>query len=313
MKTFAILYLVVAISLALLLVSFFLPQPQKPILPAAISKSTAVSIKPPEVEVILAGDVMLGRTVETKSAGLGDYAYPFREIGERLKEADIVFINLENSIIENCPVHTSGFKFCSSPKMLEGLSFSGVDIVSLANNHAGNYEQKGLEETRNLLTQKGIATTGLGELVILKREDTLFGFLGFDLTARNLREKDIALISQSNSKVDILIVGVHWGAEYTQTPTDIQRIWAKEMISSGADVIAGHHSHWVQSSEIIEGKPVYYSLGNLIFDQMWSERTKKGEVVELTFKDGQLESSTERQTYMSSWGQPSFSEAYLGD
>jgi len=312
-KTFAFLYLVVAISLALLFRSLPLSQDKKSALPAKITTTPNVSDKSPEIKVILAGDVMLGRTVETKSSELGDYSYPFRKVGERLKGSDIVFINLENPIIEDCPEHSGGYKFCSSPKMLQGLTFSGVDIVNLANNHAGNYGQEGIEETIKLLAQKGIAATGLGELVILKREDTSFGFLGFDLTTRNLDEKDISLIHLSNSKVDVLIVGVHWGVEYTQTPTEIQWIWAKEIILAGADVIAGHHPHWVQGSETIEGKPVYYSLGNFVFDQMWSERTKEGEIVELIFKDGQLDSSRGLGIYMPSWGQPSFSEALLPD
>ena len=309
MKTFAILYLVVAISLALLLVSLFLPRAHKLVLPANITTTPNVSSKSPEIEVILVGDVMLGRTVETKSSELGDYSYPFRKVGERLKGSDIVFINLENPIIEDCPEHSSGFKFCSSPKMLEGLIFSGVDIVNLANNHSGNYGQKGIEETIRLLAQKGIAATGLGELVILKREDTSFGFLGLDLTVRNLNEKDLSIIRRSNSKVDVLIVGIHWGVEYTQIPTDLQRVWAKKIVTAGADVIAGHHPHWVQSSETIDSKPVYYSLGNFVFDQMWSEDTKKGKVLELIFIGGKQDSLKERQTYMFSWGQPSFTEA----
>lgn len=308
MKTFAILYLAVAIILALLFISLPIFQNNKPLLSANITTTPNVLSKPQEVKVILTGDVMLGRTVEIKSRELGDYSYPFRKVGERLNGSDIVFINLENPIIENCPEHSGGFKFCSSPKMLQGLSFAGVDIVNLANNHAGNYGQIGIEESIKLLAQKGIAATGLGELVILKRGDTTFGFLGFDLTTSKLNEKDISLIRRSNSKVDLLIIGIHWGMEYSTTPTRIQKIWAKEIILAGADVIAGHHPHWAQGSETIEDKPVYYSLGNFVFDQMWSERTKAGEIIELTFKDGKLDSSTEINTYMSFWGQPSFQE-----
>ena len=313
MKTIAFLYLGVALSLILLFVSLLIPLPKKPAEKAGIPKTLAVSTQQSKLEVILTGDVMLGRTVEIKSAEEGDYAYAFRKVGESLRQADIVFINLENPIIEDCPPHTDGFKFCASPKMLEGLVFSGVDIVNLANNHAGNYGQKGIEETQSLLRQKGIAATGLGELVILEREDTLFGFLGFDLTTRNLSEEDLMIINQSNTKVDVLIIGVHWGVEYTQTPTDTQRVWAREIIEAGADAIAGHHPHWVQSSEIIDGKPVYYSLGNFVFDQMWSERTREGTVVELTFRDGKLDSLGERQTYMFFWARPSFSDAYPGN
>ena len=312
MKIFAVLYLAVALSLGVFFVSYLIPRSEKRAKETNL-KTLAVSTKSSEVTVILTGDVMLGRSVEAESAENGDYAYPFRKVGEKLQGAAIVFINLENPIIEDCPVHLEGFKFCASPKMLEGLTFAGVDIVNLANNHSGNFGQKGIEETQRKLEEKGIKATGLGELVVLKREDTLFGFLGFDLTLRNLSQEGLNLIEVSDKKVDILIVGVHWGVEYTQTPKDIQRVWAKEMISAGADVIAGHHPHWVQSSEVIDAKPVYYSLGNLVFDQMWSERTKEGIVLKLTFKNRQLDSIGERQTYMFSWGQPTFSEAYLGD
>ncbi|OGM02495.1 hypothetical protein A2115_00710 [Candidatus Woesebacteria bacterium GWA1_41_8] len=308
MKTIAFLYLGVAFSMVLIFVSLLLPLPQKTTETAGIPKTLAISTQPPELKVILTGDVMLGRTVETKSAEEGDYAYPFRRVGERLRDSDIVFINLENPIIEDCPPHADGFKFCASPKMLEGLVFSGVDIVNLANNHSGNYGQNGIEETQNHLRRKGIAATGLGELVILKREGTRFGFLGLDLTTRNLSDNDIELIRRSNTKVDVLILGVHWGVEYTQTPTDIQRTWAREIIQAGADVIAGHHPHWVQISEIIDGKPVYYSLGNFVFDQMWSEETKKGLLIQQIYEDKTLVKEKKSPIYMASWAQPHFIE-----
>jgi poly-gamma-glutamate capsule biosynthesis protein CapA/YwtB (metallophosphatase superfamily) len=162
-------------------------------------------------------------------------------------------------------------------------------------------------DTQRALAQKGIAPTGLGELVILKREGTRFGFLGFDLTVRNLNEKDLILIRESKAKVDVLIVGVHWGVEYTNAPTDTQRSWAKQIVLQGADVIAGHHPHWVQTSEIIDGKPVFYSLGNLVFDQMWSEKTRHGMIAKLKFVEGRLNSKEERKIYIQSWAQPEFS------
>jgi len=181
-----------------------------------------------------------------------------------------------------------------------------VDIVNLANNHSRNYGQPGLEETEDVLNQKGILATGVGNLVKAERKDTVFGFLGFDLTVKYLSVGDLELIKASKDKVDVLVVGVHWGSEYRSEPSVRQREWAKQMIISGADVIVGHHPHWVQSFEFIEGKPVYYSLGNFVFDQMWSVKTREGAVAKLTFKDGKLIKQEFLKTYMTNWAQPEF-------
>lgn len=259
-----------------------------------------------ETRLILTGDVMLGRNVEIMSREVGDFSYPFEKVADRLKNADIVFINLENPIVKNCPTHNSGFTFCATPEMIAGLVFSGVDVVNLANNHSGNYGQVGLNQSVENLAEKEILTTGLGKLITLERDGMIFGFLGFDFTVKSPIKADYELIKSSDSQVDFLIVGVHWGVEYTDKPTESQRIWAKQMVEAGADVIAGHHPHWVQESEFIEGKPVYYSLGNFVFDQMWSEETRKGLVVALTFKGGFLQAQEFFPIYIQNWAQPKF-------
>ena len=258
----------------------------------------------PSVKVILAGDVMLGRTVEIKSKEFGDELFPFRKVAERLNDADLVFVNLESPVIENCPIHESGFKFCSSPGMAEGLNFAGIDIVTIANNHVRNYGQKGLDETIEHLTANNIDYVGFGNMVIKEVEGTKFGFLGFDYLSYLPKEADLDLVRESAEEVDVLIVGVHWGIEYVEIPNALQREWARRIVEAGADVIAGHHPHWVQEIEYIGDVPVYYSLGNFVFDQMWSEKTKKGLAVELTFEDGELVNEETLPTYMSAWAQP---------
>ena len=80
------------------------------------------------------------------------------------------------------------------------------------------------------------------------------------------------------------------------------------MVDSGVDVIVGHGPHWVQDVEYINNKPVYYSLGNFIFDQMWSEETKKGLAVKLIFEGDKLIKEERLPIYMSSWAQPEFIE-----
>ena len=266
-------------------------------------------------KVILTGDVMLGRTVMIKSQEVNDPIYPFRKVADRLREADIVFINLENPIIENCPRHETGFKFCASPELVQGLVFAGVDVVNLANNHAGNYGQKGLEGTKRILEENGIRITGLGNLTIEpsfakasegKQFSSKIGFLGFNLVDRKLSELDLKLIRESDIKVDVLVVGVHWGVEYTSGPTNSQKLIAKSLVEAGADVIAGHHPHWAQDMEYVNGKPVYYSLGNFVFDQMWSEKTRQGLVVRLTIEGDKIVKEERLPIYMKEWAQPEF-------
>src|SRR3990167_5658848 len=72
------------------------------------------------VRLFLAGDVMLGRTVMTNSLDkINDPAYPFWEVAGRMREADIVFVNLENPVVEGCPRHYDGLKFCADPRMVD--------------------------------------------------------------------------------------------------------------------------------------------------------------------------------------------------
>jgi len=250
------------------------------------------------------GDVMLGRSVMTKSLGMNDPPYPFRKVAERLSQADIVFANLENPVISNCPSSDSGFKFCADPKMVEGLKFAGVDIVSLANNHILNYGKEGKMETEKILSDNGIKWVGDGNLETVERNGTEFGFLGFDFVDILPKDSDYQLIKDSRNKVDVLIVMVHWGAEYTPRPTEIQKLIANNLVNAGADVIVGSHSHWVQPIDYINEKPVFYSLGNFVFDQPWSEETKKGLAVQLTFQNGKLINTDNLPIYMNSFAQP---------
>lgn len=73
-----------------------------------------------------------------------------------------------------------------------------------------------------------------------------------------------------------MIVSFHWGDEYTAEPNSRQRFLAHLAIDSGTDLIIGNHPHWVQTKEIYQGKLINYALGNFIFDQMWSDETRKG-------------------------------------
>ncbi len=135
-----------------------------------------------------------------------------------------------------------------------------------------------------------------------------FGFLGFDFVFKKSSEADKyrELILDSAKKCDVLIAIVHWGDEYQDTANNVQRDIAQKFVSWGVGVIIGSHPHWPQNYEYVAGKPVFYSLGNFVFDQMWSEETKKGIVVILTYSGKDIESQEIFKTYIKNVGQPEF-------
>lgn len=258
-----------------------------------------------QTTIIFTGDIMLGRSVMDASLDNNDSFYAFRSTADFLKDADITFGNLENPIVTGCQRHVGGFKFCTTPEIARGLSFAGFDVVTLANNHTNNYGKDGFEETKKYLNEIGIKSVGYNNLEIIEKNNIKFGFLGFDyVTSQKNIEVDLNLIKESDPKVDVLIISPHWGEEYKATANGFQTNLAKRMVDSGADLIIGHHPHWVQNNEEIDGKPVYYSLGNFIFDQMWSEETKKGLVVKITFEGNSVIKREEYKTYIPKMGQP---------
>lgn len=117
-----------------------------------LSFNALISPKPEFQEqittVLFAGDVMLGRSVMGVT--------PFEKVAGFTRDADITFVNLESPIVENCPRTDSGLKFCTDPRTAQGLYDAGVDVVTLANNHSGNYGEKGFVQTKKYLDEMGI-------------------------------------------------------------------------------------------------------------------------------------------------------------
>lgn len=105
---------------------------------------------------------------------------------------------------------------------------------------------------------------------------------------------------------DVVIVFPHWGIEYRATPTDRQRSLGQAAIDAGADLVIGNHPHWAEGMEIYKGKPIWYALGNLVFDQTWSEPTMEGLTLELTFEGKKLVQIHMRSHLILDRAQPNF-------
>ncbi len=262
--------------------------------------------------LVATGDIIPARSVNEQTVKKNDFVWAWRNIRSYLKEADIAFINLESPLLSDCPVINTGFVFCGDRRHVEGMQQSGVDVVSFANNHMGNYGLKGIEETKNILQEYGIRTTGdTNQPAIMTAKDIRIAFLAYNDVGYEesgiawANEADIAEdIQKARKNADVIIVGMSWGIEYTSTPSERQRLLAHHVIDAGADLIIGNHPHWIQPFEFYKGKMIMYAHGNTIFDQMWSEETKIGVIGRYTFYKERLIDVEFIPTYIRDYGQP---------
>lgn len=245
-----------------------------------------------------AGDVMLSRVVGQKMLKNG-YDYPFAKVSTDIQFADIAFANLETAVLPGRVVETGEMMFRADPESVEAMAKAGFDIVSLANNHTPNYGDQGLIKTFEYLDKYGLDYVGAGRdfeeahrPVIKEVKGIKLAFLAYndsDVVPRTYSagidapgtafmnpetlKKDIEAI---RDQVDLIIVSMHSGTEYIYTANNRQKEFAHAAVDFGADLIIGHHPHVVQEMEEYKGKYIFYSLGNFIFDQMWSEDTRHG-------------------------------------
>jgi poly-gamma-glutamate synthesis protein (capsule biosynthesis protein) len=245
--------------------------------------------------MIATGDVIPARSVNSKVLELKDFNWPYLKTAEITKNADITFINLETPLIKNCPTTQEGMIFCGHAGNIEGLEYAGVDIASLANNHAGNHDSDAVQKTKNLLNKSGILVTGINGVVIKEIRGLGFAFLGYnDISSpqpgiSNVDEEKIKKeIAQARQLADIVVVTYHWGVEYRDQPDERQKYLGHFTIDAGADLVIGNHPHWIQPIEIYKGKLITYAHGNFVFDQMWSEKTKEGVIGKYTFYENRL-------------------------
>lgn len=283
------------------------------------SNQTQVEEKKPEPPkdtlMVAVGDIMLGRHVGTKIRQAGDQNLPFLYTADILKSGDITFANLESPFYDQGEPITEGMVFKSDPATIEGLLTSGIDIVSLANNHFGNQGNKGMRYTFDWLKSHTISYTGAGDnlteakkCTMIQKNGLKFCFLGYvDLAATGTPELYIADdtypgsnpyrdntdiesdIKKAKSEADVVVVSFHWGNEYQLTQSDRQTEIAHRAIDAGATLVLGHHPHVIQPYEGYHTGYVFYSLGNFIMDQMWSEETKKGEIAKIYFKGKEID------------------------
>ena len=253
-----------------------------------------------EFTIFAVGDIMLSRRVGETMVKKG-YDYPFAKMKELISGADLSFGNLESPMKKGNPVPTGSFVFRADPENAESLNRAGFDIVSLANNHMLNQGADGLLKTFGYLSTQNVKYCGAAASVdnlsatIVTVKAAQVGFLcysygpdeyaagkdkpGIAIAGKEKIEKEVLALK---GKADIIIMSLHDGIEYQHTSSKHQQELARAAIDAGADIVIGHHPHVVQEVEKYKNGYIFYSLGNFVFDQMWSLDTRQGLAVKLT-------------------------------
>jgi poly-gamma-glutamate synthesis protein (capsule biosynthesis protein) len=238
-----------------------------------------------------------------------------------LSAADITFGTLESALsTDGTPQQPFGENFAADPRVLPGLVAAGFDVLSLGNNHVGDYGPRSLVETVRLVRDAGMLPVGAGanddrahRPAIVERNGVRFGFYAFNgrgetprATARSpgavrlrmapydpFSESDLARVERDvrvlATRVDVVIVLPHWGQQYTHRQNPDQRRVARALVEAGADAVIGSHPHWVQGVQAHRSGYIAYSLGNFIFSQnIHLPQTRQNVTVEMTFWGTQL-------------------------
>jgi poly-gamma-glutamate synthesis protein (capsule biosynthesis protein) len=247
----------------------------------------AAHSQPPEalVRVVVVGDIMLGGPPERMMQRGQD---PFKGFAQVFKDADVRLGNLE------CVVSDKGEAepdkpnvFRVDPRAMRFIS-RHFDAVGLANNHSGDYGPVAFADMLKRLRQAGVGMYGGGDNLaqahqpfIIEKKGVRIAVLGFnEFQPRSFEAdhdrpgiawsedeqvlRDIAW-ARGPGRADVVITVMHWGWE-DPVANHRQRQLARLMIDAGVDAVIGGHPHLVQDSEVYQGKPIFYSLGNFVFE-----------------------------------------------
>lgn len=232
------------------------------------------------------GDIMLGRYVETLMNVHGQ-KYPFDNWDDFYQDQDLVIGNLEGPIVEN-HVQTPDFtiRFSFSSAVADLLSQKSFSHLNLANNHTFDQGKQGFEETQSFLDEVGVGYFGHprqaqhGQVVIETMNEQKVALIGLNQAVSSYfdLEESQSLVEKirSDHPEAMIMIQIHWGDEYQLRSNQTQQTIAQTLAKAGADIIIGHHPHVVQEVDVYQDTLIFYSLGNFIFDQYFSQDVQEG-------------------------------------
>ncbi len=252
---------------------------------------------PAQMSVLFGGDMMFDRTVRATVAQKGG-DFIFSCIDPTLQDADLVVANLEGPITPNDSMSLGSavgspnnfvFTFPISTAVL--LAVHHIAVVNLGNNHIMNFGADGVRSTEDALKAAQVQffgdplnnavvhiSQGGVALALINYNEFLPTYTGADGASMTIEQ-----IQEARMAGEVPIVYTHWGIEYATTSPQYVRDLAHRFVDVGAAIVVGSHSHVVEDHEIYKGAPIYYSLGNFIFDQYWDDAVSHGLLLKVVF------------------------------
>ena len=251
-----------------------------------------VNIEPKEdASIAVTGDVMFARKMPNV---LSMDSSPFSGVSDVTSNVDLLLINFENAATSSGDALKGDVPLKCDPSYVPLAKANNVTVAGLANNHAIDYGITGMQDTLENLKSADITPMGAGNTedeahqAVVKdvngRKVTILNYMdsenfaeysyeampyangsnpGYSAYDSEDAQKQIA----ENNDSDLIVAYLHFGNEYSNSPNENQVKIAHELIDYGADVVVGSHPHVTQGIEMYNGKPIFYSLGNFIFDQ----------------------------------------------
>jgi poly-gamma-glutamate synthesis protein (capsule biosynthesis protein) len=256
------------------------------------------------LSICFTGDVLLDRGVREQINKKG-ISYLFASVAPLFRSSDATIINLECPVTRTVSPVNKKYIFRGEPEWLPVLKETGITHATLANNHSMDQGRGGLEDTHRHLTQNGIIPVGYGKNIKEANKPVFISKNGIEVAIFNsvtvplenwvyledrpgVCQASVDILAEEIKKLKAgkpdchIAVILHWGIEFRKEPVIRQRKEACQLIDAGTDIIIGHHPHVLQKEEIYKGKPIFYSLGNFVFDQSTPE-SKKSMIVRINF------------------------------
>lgn len=262
-----------------------------------------------ELSMVMVGDCLIHRFVYTdalESDGNYHFDKMFTEISPLIKDHDLAYYNQESNIGGKALGLSAYPRFNSPEEIGDTMVNLGFNLVSLANNHTMDKGEQGVINSVNYWkTKPGVYYTGeaLSEedresnIKILEKNGIKYAFFSYTTVTNGLlppsgkeyltniydKNKVKKDIDKVKGKVDLIIVAMHWGEEYTTNPSSNQKQVAKDLSEMGVNLIIGNHAHSIQPVEMIGDTLVFYALGNFIAGQDTPDK-QTGALVTLNIK-----------------------------
>ena len=261
----------------------------------ATSTPIGLTVRPLRLSSV--GDINLGDVPGAHIAAEGP-RYPWKSVGRRLRSADIAFGNLECAVSRRGTPFEKLYNFRGTPRALRGLArHSGIDVLNLANNHAGDYGPVALLDTVRGIERLGMKAVGAGrnlrralEPQLVERLGLRVAFVGFsDVapiefaaapdrpgTAWATPEAVTRAVHRARRRADVVVATFHWGIEKAPYETGQQQALAAAAADAGAQLVIGAHPHVLQPLRRQGSALVAYSLGNFVFGAVSEGTTATG-------------------------------------